>query len=144
LLAIGLIAVLAGACNVKTQAEKIGGVPLSEGTAHVEVTGGSELSFDAPLEKAQVGQVDTVFVYRSTSNDTFTIAGLGIGESAKTSTTLALIVTSGDLSATSAEGECTIKLTHGDDDSEQGTATCKNLDSNQGTVAINASFSAHS
>src|SRR3954447_1491964 len=99
LAAVGLIAVLGGACNVKTQGEKIGGVPLSEGTAHVEVTGGTQLSFDAPLEKAQVGQVDTVFVYRSKSSDTFTIAGLGIGGSAKTSNTLALVVMSGDLSA---------------------------------------------
>jgi hypothetical protein len=140
--AFGLIALLAGACNAKSQAEKIGGVPLSEGTAHVEVTGDFEATFDAPLEKAQVGQVDTVFLYRSESNDVFTIAGFGIEGTAKTSNTLTLVVTTGDLSADSAEGECTIELTHGDDNSEQGTATCANLESSQGTIAVDATFTA--
>jgi hypothetical protein len=141
-LTLALFALVAGACTGKNPAEKIAGVPLSNGTAHVEVTGGIELSFDAPLERAMVGQVATVFVYRSESNDLFSITGLGIDGPTKTSNTLPLVVTSGDLSATSAEGECTIELTHGDENSEDGTATCTNLDSNQGTISLEATFSA--
>jgi len=140
--ALVLFALVAGACVGKNPAEKIGGVPLSSGTSHVEVTGGTELTFDAPLEKAQVGQVDTVFVYRSESDDLFSVTGLGVDGSAKTSNTLVLVVSSGELSADSAEGECTITLTHGDNDAESGTATCANLESNQGTIALDATFSA--
>lgn len=140
--AASAIAVLAGACNTQSQIENIGGVPLTNGTAHVEITGDAEATYDAPLERAQVGSVDTIFVYRSEGDDVFSITGLGMGDTAKTSNNLALVVTKGDIFATSAEGECTVTLTHGDDGAENGTASCKDLDSSQGTIDVEATFSA--
>ena|SRR5438874_610028 len=139
---IAAVAVLGAGCNAGSQAKKIGGVPLSNGTAHVDVTGATKASFDAPLEKAQVGTVDTVFVYRSESNDLFSITGLGINGSSKTTSTLALTLTTGDLLATSTGGECTITVTAGDGDSQSGTADCTGLDSSKGTIGLKATFSA--
>src|SRR6187551_3126833 len=84
-LAASAVAVLLGACNTQQQIENIGGVPLTTGTAHVEITGDAQATYDAPLERAQVGSVDTVFVYKSESNDLFSITGLGLeGETVKT------------------------------------------------------------
>ena len=140
--AASAVAVLIGACNTQSQIENIGGVPLTNGSAHVEVTGDAEATYDAPLERAQVGSVDTVFVYRSESKDLFSVTGLGMGETAKTSNNLALVVTTGEIFATSGEGECTITLTHGDDGAENGTASCKDLESSQGTIDVAATFSA--
>jgi hypothetical protein len=136
------VAVLGAACNTSDQVKKIGGVPLTKGTAHVDITGATEASFDAPLERAQVGTVDTVFIYKTESNDLFSITGLGVNGSAKTSTTLDLTVTTGELLVSSDAGECTITISAGDGDSENGTADCKGLTSSKGTVDIKATFSA--
>jgi len=141
--AASAVALLAGACNVNKQVQDIAGVPLTNGTAHVEITGDAESTFDAPLEQGRVGSAATVFVYKSESNDLFSITGFGgVEGTAKTSNTLPLVVNGGDIFATSAEGECTITLTRGDDDSENGTASCTNLDSNKGTIDVEATFSA--
>jgi hypothetical protein len=53
-----------------------------------------------------------------------------------------LVVTTGDLIATSTKGECTITVNHGDGDSVSGTADCSNLDSSKGNVDLKATFSA--
>ena len=135
------VALIAGACN-KNQFENIGGAQLTKGTAHVEVTGGAEVTYDAPLDRAQVGSAVTVFVYKTESNDLFSIVGFGLEETAKTSNSLPLVITAGDVFATSAEGECTITLTHGDDNAENGTASCTDLDSNKGPIDVEATFSA--
>jgi hypothetical protein len=143
LLAAASVLVLGTACmNAQSQIKSIGGAPLTKGTARVDVSGSTETGFDATLERAQVGQVDTVFVYKNESKDLFSITGLGINGTAKTNNTLVLVVTTGELIATSTKGECTITVNHGDGDSVSGTATCKDLDSSQGNVDLKATFSA--
>ena len=137
-----LLAGSACANSFQSQAKDIGGVPLTEGSAHVDITGAQEISFDAPLDKAQVGTAVTVFLYRSNAGDLFSITGLGIKGTAKTTSSLVLAVTTGDLAAGSEAGECTITVHAGDGDSQSGTATCTHLDSNQGTIALKARFSA--
>jgi hypothetical protein len=144
-LAAALVLVLGAACknSIQSQVNNIGGTPLSEGTAHVDISGATELSFDAPLDKAQVGTAVTVFLYKNDKDDLFSVTGLGINGTAKTSGNLALTVTSGDFAADSLEGECTITVTPGDNASQSGTATCTDLDSNQGKVDVKATFSAN-
>jgi len=143
-LLLGAVLVLGAGCknSIQTQINGIGGTPLSSGTAHVDITGDTETSFDAPLEKAQVGTAVTVFIYRSESGDLFSVAGLGVNGSAKTNNSLDLTVTTGEVAASSSEGECTITIAHGEANSESGTATCSNLDSSQGSIDLKATFSA--
>jgi hypothetical protein len=142
LLAASVLVVGTACVNTQSKIKSIGGVPLSTGTARVDVSGATETGFDAQLEKAQVGQVDTVFVYKNESKDLFSITGLGVNGTAKTNNTLVLVVTTGELIATSTKGECTITVNHGDGDSVSGTANCTHLDSSQGNVDLKATFSA--
>ncbi|HXJ64239.1 MAG TPA: hypothetical protein VNN79_10840 [Actinomycetota bacterium] len=147
--AVAFVLIVGTACvgggnDIQSEIQKVGGVPLTTGTAHVEITGAKDLAFDAPLEKGQVGTAVTVFLYRSSDDDVFSITGLGIGDTgtATTSTNLALTITSSEVSADSLTGECTIKVAHEEANSVSGTAVCTNLDSNEGTIGVNASFSA--
>jgi hypothetical protein len=143
--AVGLVLVVGAACtsgsDIQSKVKQIGGVPLSSGTAHVDVTGAEEVSYDAPLTQGQVGTAVTALVYKTESNDLFSITGLGVSGPSKTSTNLALTLVAGDLSADSVEGECTVTINPGESDTLSGTATCSNLDSNQGTVDVKARFS---
>src|SRR3954454_9744558 len=143
-LLLGAVLVLGAGCknNIQTQINDIGGTPLTSGTAHVDITGATEASFDAPLEKAQVGTAVTVFLYRTDADDVFSVAGLGVNGTAKTNNSLDLTVTTGEIAASSTEGECSITITHGEANSESGTATCTKMESSQGTINLKATFSA--
>jgi len=132
-------AVLAGGCTGPS-AEDVAGHALTQGSAQVAVTGGTEVSYEVPLERAQVGGAATVLVY-SSGGDLFSITGLGIEGSAKSGPTLPVVLSHGSLLATSSEGECTIEL-HDADDGVTGTASCSGLDSSQGTIDVDATFSA--
>ena len=66
----------------------------------------------------------------------------GVNGSAKTNNSLDLTVTTGEIAASSTEGECTITITHGEANSESGTATCTKMESSQGTINLKATFSA--
>ncbi|HEY7282063.1 MAG TPA: hypothetical protein VID47_10760 [Actinomycetota bacterium] len=137
------VLVLGTACmDTKSKIQSMGGVPLEEGTARVDVNGATETGFDATLDRAQVGQVDTVFVYKNESKDLFSITGLGIDGTAKTSNTLVLVVTKDTLIATSTKGECAIRVSHDDGGAVSGSATCTHLDSSQGNINLKATFSA--
>jgi len=105
----------------------------------VEVTGGTEVSYDVPLERGQFGGAATVLVY-SQGGDLFSITGL-VGEgSVKSGPTLPVVITTGSLLATSSEGECTIEVQDGDE--VTGTVTCAGLDSSEGLIDVHATFSA--
>jgi hypothetical protein len=134
----GLIA----GCSAASQTQKIAGQPLTSGSAKVAVSGGTEVSYDVRLEQGRVGSAVTDLVYRSDKGDLFSVVGLGMNGAAKTSNTLAVVVTSGDVAATSAEGECTIELQGTDGGGQSGSVTCDGLDSSQGTLHVEATFSA--
>src|SRR6266545_2284431 len=109
------------------------------GSARVEVTGGTEVSYDVPLERGQFGGAATVLVY-SQGGDLFSITGLGGEGSVKSGPTLPVVITTGSLLATSSEGECTIEVQDGDE--VTGTVTCAGLDSSEGLIDVHATFSA--
>lgn len=142
LAATSVLVVGTGCVNAQSKINQIGGTPLTSGKARVDVSGGTETGFDATLDRAQVGQVVTVFIYKNESDDLFSITGLGVTGTAKTSNNLALTVTTGGLAATSANGECTITIHHGGGEAVSGTATCTQLSSSQGNIDIKATFSA--
>ena len=92
--------------------------------------------------QSKIKTIGGVALYKNESKDLFSITGLGINGTAKTNSTLVLVVTTGELIATSTKGECAITVNHGDGDSVSGTANCTNLDSSQGNVDLKATFSA--
>jgi hypothetical protein len=122
---------------------------LTQGTAHLEISGGATATVDLPTLKTGVFAPGTALgmSWTDDKSDVLAIGGIAFTGSATTSTTLVLsfAVTSPQLlAAASTAGECTMTLTDATASHVQGTADCQNLQVSGQSLTLHADFEASS
>jgi hypothetical protein len=118
------------------------GGALTEGSAHVVISGGTSKTLDLTLKDGAYAPGAAIAIaWLDSSSDTFSIGGVAFTGTAKTSGTLALTVAviSPPTLLASTAGECTLNLTDATSSHVKGTADCQNL---SGGVNLHAEFEA--